>query len=132
VRAEETRCSANGKQLSGKASHSTPSNATPGQAERGIGRRAEGRNARVAKPTRIRTKVTPLGPIARSPSAMKRKEAPQITPGTTRRSQSAAPVLGLEEEVAFGRERSADGEGSTEDVVRETVQDMSQGGRACC
>jgi hypothetical protein len=46
----------------------------------------------VAQPMQMRTNVTPQGPIARKPSAMKRNEAPQIRPGMMRSSQ---PVLKL-------------------------------------
>jgi len=67
VSADETRCSANGNRLSGKAIHSTPNKAMLGQAERGMCPRAEGNKASVAKPTRIRAKVRPLGPTASKP-----------------------------------------------------------------
>jgi hypothetical protein len=60
VSAEETRCSAKGNMLSGKANHSTPSSATPAQSDRATGLRAAGTSARVANPTMIRTKAIPL------------------------------------------------------------------------
>jgi hypothetical protein len=84
VSAEETRCSAYGNMLRGKAIQSTPRRATAPQSERGTGRREAGSRDSVIKPTRMRTKVTPLGPIDASPSAMKRNEAPQMIPGSVR------------------------------------------------
>jgi hypothetical protein len=42
VSAEETRCSAKGNMLRGKASQSTPSKAMPGQSERATDPRADG------------------------------------------------------------------------------------------
>ena len=88
VSADETRCSAKGNMLSGKAIQSTPTSAVPSQSSRLTGRREPGNSARVRNPTRMRVKVTPLGPIASSPSAMKRNDAPQMTPGTMSRIQS--------------------------------------------
>jgi len=70
--------------LRGKAIQSTANRATAPQSERGTGRREAGSRDSVTKPTRMRTKVTPLGPIDRSPSAMKRNEAPQMIPGSVR------------------------------------------------
>ena len=74
--------------LSGKAIQSTPTAAVPSQSSRRIARREPEKSARVTNPTRMRVKVTPFGPIASRPSAMKRKEAPQMTPGTISRIQS--------------------------------------------
>lgn len=48
----------------------------------------------------IRRNATPLGASERSPSAMKRKDAPQINPGTIRRSQPAVN----QSIMAFSRE----------------------------
>ena len=73
--------------LSGNAIQSTPTSAVPSQSSRRIARREPGNSARVRNPTRMRVKVTPLGPIASSPSAMKRNDAPQMTPGTISRIQ---------------------------------------------
>ena len=88
VSADETCCSAKGNMLSGNAIQSTPTSAVPRQSSRRIARREPGNRARVRKPTRMRVKVTPLGPMASRPSAMKRNEAPQMAPGTMRRTQS--------------------------------------------
>jgi len=74
--------------LSGNAIQSTPTSAVPVQSERLIDRREPENSDRVRKPTRIRVKVTPFGPIASRPSAMKRKDAPQMVPGTMSRTQS--------------------------------------------
>ena len=74
--------------LSGKANHNNPSHATEPQCARATGFLADGNNASVANPTQIRTNETPFGPMERSPSAMSRKEAPQMRPGMTSRSQS--------------------------------------------
>ena len=87
VRAELTRCSAKGKSVNGKANQRTPSQKTEGQSARSTDLRAEGKQARVRKPMTMRTKATPLGPMARSPSAMKRNDAPQIRPGRMSKSQ---------------------------------------------
>ena len=88
VSAELIRCSAKGNMLSGNAIQRRPTQKMPGQSSRGTGRRAAGTKDRVAKPIRIRRKVMPFGGIAPSPSAMKRNEAPQMSPGAARRSQS--------------------------------------------
>jgi len=73
--------------LSGKANQRIPSHATECQSARAIGFLVEGNSASVANPMAIRTKTTPLGPIERKPSAIKRKDAPQIIPGVMRSSQ---------------------------------------------
>src|SRR3954454_9119843 len=83
VSAEETRCSANGNMLRGNAIHNTPSSTVGQRSSLAIGRRDAGSTDRVRKPTAMRQKVTPLGPIASSPSAMNRNDAPQMTPGRT-------------------------------------------------
>jgi hypothetical protein len=101
VSAEETRCSAKGNMLRGKASQSTPSKAMPGQSERATDPRADGMSPSVMNPMRIRVKVKPLGPTDLSPSAMKRKDAPQISPGPTSRSQSVVVVHSRDEERCF-------------------------------
>ncbi len=88
VSADDTCCSAKGNMLKGKAIQSTPTSAVPGQSSRLTERRDPGNRARVRNPTRIRVKVTPLGPIASRPSAMNRNDAPQIVPGTMSRIQS--------------------------------------------
>jgi hypothetical protein len=88
VSADETCCSAKGNMLSGNAIQSTPTSAMPGQSSRPTGRREPGNSASVRKPTRMRVNVTPFGPIASRPSAMKRNDAPQMTPGTMSRIQS--------------------------------------------
>src|SRR6476661_11032327 len=74
--------------LNGKAIQSTPTSAMPSQSSRLTGRREPRNTARVRKPTRMRVKVTPFGPITSRPSAMKRNDAPQMTPGTMSRIQS--------------------------------------------
>jgi hypothetical protein len=51
----------------------------------------------------MRTKVTPAGPMACSPSAMNKKEAPQMIPGRVTRIQSAAPALAGGSVVALPR-----------------------------
>src|SRR5580704_16925031 len=89
VNAEETLCSANGNMLRGKANHKTPTRAMPGHADRAMRLRAAGNKARVIHPIDKRTKVTPLGPIAFNPSAIKRKDAPQMSPGIAISSHSA-------------------------------------------
>jgi hypothetical protein len=93
VSADDTCCSANGNMLSGKASHSTPSAAVPAQSARTTGRRADGNRDSVKKPIAMRENVTPLGATASRPSAMNRKDAPQITPGTTSRAQSTSELF---------------------------------------
>jgi len=90
VSAEETRCSAKGNMLSGKANQSTPSHATAPQSARATGFLAAGNRASVENPMQILKKVTPFGAIARNPSAMKRKEAPHMRPGTMRSAKGAA------------------------------------------
>ena len=72
--------------LRGNANQSKPSHATDGRSARATGFLAEGNRASVANPMQIRTKETPLGPMERRPSAMKRKEAPQMRPGIMRSS----------------------------------------------
>jgi hypothetical protein len=79
--------------LSGNASQITPISATLPQSALGTGFHAAGKRARVAKPATMRRKVTPLGPTASNPSAMKRKEAPHIKPGRMSTSRSALPLL---------------------------------------
>jgi hypothetical protein len=93
VNAEDTRCSAKGNILSGNANQSSPSQATDPQSARATGFLADGNNASVRKPTAIRKNATPLGPIERNPSAMKRKEAPQMRPGRTRSSQALVKLI---------------------------------------
>jgi hypothetical protein len=88
VSAEETCRSAKGNMLSGNAIQRIPTSAVPSRSSRPIARRDPGKTARVRNPTRMRVKVTPFGPIASSPSAMNRNEAPQMAPGTMRRIQS--------------------------------------------
>src|SRR5580704_8998930 len=78
--------------LSGNASQRTPSQAIPAQSDRTTDFRAAGNRERVAKPIRIRTNVTPFGPMARIPSAINRKDAPQINPGTINSIQSPVPA----------------------------------------
>src|SRR5262245_15667281 len=87
--ADETCRSANGNMLSGTASHNTPSAAVFTRSSGRIGRRADGTNDSVAKPSAIRTTVSPMGATACSPSAMNRNEAPQMTPGTTISNESS-------------------------------------------
>src|SRR4051812_40797077 len=89
VKADETRCSAKGNMLSGNANQRMLSAKIPGQADRSMRFRAAGKKESVAKPMAMRMNETPFGPIARRPSAMKRNDAPQITPGVATRSQSA-------------------------------------------
>ena len=43
----------------------------------------------------MRVKVTPLGPIASSPSAMNRNDAPQMSPGIAMSDQSDSFVLDM-------------------------------------
>ena len=62
--------------LSGKASHNTPNPAMPVQSERMTGPLAAANRERVAKPTKILTNVTPLGPTERIPSAMNKNDPP--------------------------------------------------------
>ena len=81
VKAEVMRCSANGNMLRGKAIHNTPTQAMATRSCRRTGPRAAGKRDSVAKPIAMRRKVTPLGAMASSPSAMNRKDAPQIKPG---------------------------------------------------
>ena len=88
VSAEETRSSAYGNILRGNANQSSASHATELRSARATGFRADGNQASVANPIQIRTKQTPLGPIARKPSAINRKEAPQMRPGATRSSHA--------------------------------------------
>ncbi len=91
--ADDTRCSANGNMLSGKASQMMLSAAIGQKSPGASGRRAAGTAERVRKPMSSRAKVTPRGAMASSPSAMNRNDAPQIVPGTTsnaRFSTSAA------------------------------------------
>ena len=88
VSADEIHCSACGNMLIGNANHSRPRAATRFQSLRTIGCRAPGTRLSVRKPMRMRMNVTPSGATAVSPSAMKRNEAPQITPGRTMSSQS--------------------------------------------
>ena len=88
VSADEIHCSACGNMLIGNANHSRPSAATRVQSLRTIGLRAPGTRLRVRNPIAMRMNVTPSGGTAVSPSAMKRNEAPQITPGRTMSSQS--------------------------------------------
>src|SRR4051812_6243748 len=97
VRAEETRCSAKGNILSGDANQSRPSHATEAQSFFATGCRAEGNKASVPNPTQMRTNATPLGPIERRPSAMNKKEAPQMSPGTTSKSHALVkyPIMAL-------------------------------------
>ena len=59
VNAEETRCSASGNMVSGKANQSTPSHTTGIQSERATGFRADGNIASVAMPMKMRPKATP-------------------------------------------------------------------------
>ena len=73
--------------LKGNANQSKPNHATAPQSDRATGFLAEGNKASVANPMLIRTKVRPLGPIARKPSAIKRNDAPQISPGMMRSNQ---------------------------------------------
>jgi hypothetical protein len=73
---------------SGNAIQSTPSNAVPRQSAREIGPRAAGIIDRVMNPMAMRMKATPNAPTDSSPSAMKRNDVPQITPGPSRSSQS--------------------------------------------
>ncbi len=80
--------------LSGKANQRIASSTIPRQAERSTRARAAGKSASAANPTRMRTKVTPFGPIARSPSAMNKNDAPQMIPGPARRSQSEGAAAG--------------------------------------
>ena len=112
VRAEDTLCSANGNMLRGKANHKTPARAMRGHADRSIGLRAAGNNARVAAPTKRRTKVMPLGPMAFNPSAMKRNDAPQMIPGVAISGQSAdatnRPKLDLWFRSIIGRTDESD------------------------
>lgn len=75
--------------LSGKAIHTTPRSAIAPQSRRLTERHDAGNSASVAKPIRIRTNVTPFGPIARDASAMKRNDAPQMTPGMINSNQSS-------------------------------------------
>src|SRR3954468_1748176 len=89
VRAEETRCSAKGNMLSGKANQRMLRATIPGHADLSMGLRAAGKNESVAKPIAMRMNETPFGAIARKPSAMKRNDAPQMMPGVATRSQSA-------------------------------------------
>ena len=95
VSADDTCCSANGNMLSGNASHSTPSAAVPAQSARATGRRADGNRDSVRKPIAMRVNVTPFGATASRPSAMNRKDAPQMTPGTTNRAHSTSELLTL-------------------------------------
>ena len=81
--------------LSGKANQSRPSHATEPQSARATGFRAEGNRARVRKPIEMRTNAMPLGPMERSPSAMKRNDAPQMRPGMMSSSQSAVKLFHL-------------------------------------
>src|SRR2546423_7056243 len=73
--------------LKGNANHSKPTHATDFQSARATGFLAAGNSASVANPMHIRTNATPFGPMERSPSAIKRKEAPQMSPGMMRSSQ---------------------------------------------
>ena len=80
------------EQLSGKASQMMLS-AAIGQTSPGAsGRRAAGTIERVRKPMSRRTKVTPRGAMASSPSAMNRNDAPQIVPGTTTNARFSTSV----------------------------------------
>jgi hypothetical protein len=88
VSADDTRSSAWGNMLKGKASQSTPRSATQPHSLAGMLCQERGRRARVAKPIRIRRKVIPFGPTDSSASAMNRNEAPQMIPGATIRNQS--------------------------------------------
>ena len=94
-----------------------------------MGRRALGTSPRVTKPTRMRAKVSPFGATERSPSAMKRNDAPQMRPGPRSSSQSAIPRvgvrIGLGEHGRHGRrrdvERGAQGRGNHEVAVSSRV-----------
>ena len=90
--ADETRCSANGNSDSGKASQMRLSAAIGQPSPGASGRRTPGTSESVRKPMSRRTKVTPSGAIASSPSAMNRNDAPQITPGTTSSARSSMSV----------------------------------------
>src|SRR4051812_22136984 len=89
VSAEDTRCSAKGNMLSGNANQRTLSAMMPRHADLSMGFLAAGNKESVAKPIAMRMNETPFGAIARRPSAMKRNDAPQMTPGVATRSQSA-------------------------------------------
>src|SRR3954463_3462511 len=88
VSAEDTRCSAKGNMLSGNANQRTLSAMIPRHADLSMGFLAAGKKESVAKPIAMRMNETPFGAIARKPSAMKRKDAPQMMPGVATRSQS--------------------------------------------
>ncbi len=81
VIADDTCCSACGTSASGKPIHSVPTTTIPSHSLGGTDFHARGNSASVMKPITIRTNATPLGPMDRRPSAIKRKEAPQIRPG---------------------------------------------------
>ena len=87
--ADDTRCSANGNMLSGKASQITLRAAVGQPSPLASGCRAAGSTARVRNPMSRRMKVTPSGAIASRPSAMKRNDAPQIAPGTISSARSS-------------------------------------------
>ena len=87
--AEDTRCSANGNIVSGKASQMRLSAAVGQPSPGASGRRAAGTTDRVRKPMNRRMNVTPSGAMASSPSAMNRNDAPQIAPGTTSNARSS-------------------------------------------
>jgi hypothetical protein len=67
------------------------------QSARATGFLAAGNKARVRKLIVMRTNATPLGPMERNPSAMKRNHAPRMRPGMTSSSQSAVKLLHLSE-----------------------------------
>ena len=87
--ADDTRCSANGNMVSGKASQMTLRAAIGQKSPGASGRRAAGTTESVRKPMTRRTNVTPSGAMASSPSAMNRNDAPQIAPGTTSNARSS-------------------------------------------
>ena len=87
VSADDTRCSANGNMLSGKANQRRPRSAICHRSALATGFLAAGNSASVAKPMQIRRNEIPFGPADFSPSAINRKEAPQMRPGTIRSSQ---------------------------------------------
>src|ERR1700722_9569240 len=97
VSADETCCSAKGNMLSGKAIQRTPIAPMPIQSDRKTGLRDPGNKESVPKPIRMRRKVTALGPTTRMPSAMKRNEAPQTSPGSTSNSQPPASTFAEED-----------------------------------
>ena len=92
VTAEDTWRSAWGNMLIGRASQRSPSQAMPARSSFRTGRRAAGTNASATNPTAKRTKVTPSGGSASSPTAISRNEQPQMRPGSATSAQSPSTL----------------------------------------